>query len=156
MVNPFVKLSGFELFGTVEIAKGQNAVENGEIQYNDGVADPATFDKQDDRKFTQFAVDALYRFGAREQFYIGAKYNQVKGEQVFGQSTNPTAPAGINQGTRADVSVDRTAVAAGWFVTKNILVKCEYVTQKYNDFPAGNILEDAKFSGFVLQGVIAF
>lgn len=156
MINPFVKLSGFELFGTYEVAKGKNAVEGGEIQYNDGVADPATFDEQGDRKFTQFAVDVLYRFGAREQFYVGAKYNTVKGEQVFGQATNPTAPAGINQGTRADVSVDRAAVAAGWFVTKNILVKGEYVTQKYNDFPTGNILEDAKFSGFVLQGVIAF
>lgn len=155
MVNPFVKLSGFELFGTVEVAKGKNAVENGEIQYNTGV-DPATFDKQSDRKFTQFAVDALYRFGAREQFYVGAKYNTVKGEQVFGQATNPAVAAGISQGTRADVSVDRTAVAAGWFVTRNILVKGEYVTQKYNDFPTGNILEDAKFSGFVLQGVIAF
>ncbi|HNH59006.1 MAG TPA: hypothetical protein PLS80_03215, partial [Cyclobacteriaceae bacterium] len=102
------------------------------------------------------AVDLLYRFGAREQYYLGARYNQVKGEQVFGQATNTTQPAGISQGTREDISVNRTAFAAGWFVTPNILVKGEYVTQKYNDFPTGNILEDAKFSGFVLQGIIAF
>lgn len=156
MINPFVKLSGFELFGTFEVAKGQNAVENGDIQYNDNVADPEVFAKQDDRKFTQIAVDALYRFGAREQFYVGAKYNKVDGEQVFGQATNPAAVGGINQGTRVDVSVNRTAVAAGWFITRNVLLKGEYVTQKYSDFPTGNILEDGKFSGFVFQGVISF
>jgi hypothetical protein len=155
MINPFVKLSGFELFGTYEIAKGQNAVENGEIQYNDGV-DATTFDKQDDRKFTQLAVDVLYRFGSREQFYAGARYNKLDGEQVFGQSTNPALAGGISQGTREDISVDRTAFAAGWFVTKNILVKGEYVIQKYKDFPTGNILEDGEFKGFLLQGVISF
>jgi hypothetical protein len=155
MVNPFVKLGGLEFFGTYEIAKGKNAVENGEIQYNDTV-DPTTFDKQGDRKFTQLAADLLYRFGAREQFYVGARYNKVDGEQVFGQTTNPALLGGISQGTRKDVSVDRSAIAAGWFITQNILVKGEYVTQKYKDFPTGNILEDGKFHGFVLQGVIAF
>ncbi|MFN8333502.1 MAG: hypothetical protein U0U09_00150 [Cyclobacteriaceae bacterium] len=155
MINPFVKLSGFELFGTYEVAKGKNAVEGGEIQYNDSV-DPATFDEQSDRKFTQLAVDVLYRFGAREQFYAGARYNKLDGEQVFGQSTNPALAGGISQGVREDISVNRTAFAAGWFVTRNILVKGEYVIQKYKDFPTGNILEDGEFKGFVLQGVIAF
>ncbi len=155
MINPFVKLAGFELFGTYEVAKGKNAVESGEIQYNDSV-DPATFDEQDDRKFTQLAVDALYRFGTREQFYAGLRYNTLDGEQVFGQSTNPALAGGISQGTRKDVSVNRTAFGAGWFITKNILVKGEYVVQKYKDFPTGNILEDGEFKGFVLQGVIAF
>jgi hypothetical protein len=87
---------------------------------------------------------------------MGARYNQVKGEQVFGQTTNTTQAAGINQGTREDVSVNRTAFAAGWFVTPNILVKGEYVTQKYKDFPVGGLLDEAEFSGFVLQGIIAF
>ena len=155
MINPFVKLSGFELFGTYEVAKGKNAVEGGEIQYNDSV-DPATFDEQSDRKFTQLALDVLYRFGVREQFYAGARYNKLDGEQVFGQSTNPALAGGISQGVRADISVNRTAFAAGWFVTRNILVKGEYVIQKYKDFPTGNILEDGEFKGFVLQGVIAF
>lgn len=156
MINPFVKLSGFELFGTVEIAKGQNAVENGEIRYNTTAIDPTTFDKLNDRKFTQLAVDALYRFGAREQFYVGVKYNTVDGTQVFGQGTNTAAAGGINQGTRTDVSISRIAGAAGWFVTRNILVKGEYVSQKYSDFPTGNILENGKFEGFVIQGSIAF
>jgi len=155
MINPFIKFSGLELFGTYEIAKGKNAVEGGEIQYNDGVS-ATTFDEQDDRKFTQLAVDLLYRFGAREQFYAGARYNTVDGEQVFDQKTNPAANNGISQGTRKDISVNRTAFAAGWFITKNVMVKGEYVIQKYQDFPTGNILEDGEFKGFVLQGVIAF
>jgi hypothetical protein len=54
------------------------------------------------------------------------------------------------------VSVDRTAFGGGWFITKNILVKGEYVIQKYKDFPTGNLLEDGEFKGLVLQGVIAF
>lgn len=112
--------------------------------------------EQSDRKFTQLAADLLYRFGAREQFYAGARYNTLTGEQVFGQSTNPASAGGISQGVREDISVNRTAFAAGWFVTKNILVKGEYVIQKYNDFPTGNILEGGEFKGFVLQGVIAF
>lgn len=156
MINPFVKFGGLEVFGTFEISQGKNAVENGEIQYEATVADPMKFNKLGDRKFNQFALDLLYRFGAREQFYVGAKYNKVSGTQVFGQTTTTNAIGGINQGTRSDVSVDRTAFAAGWFITQNILVKGEYVNQNYNDFPTGNILEKGKFHGFVLQGSIAF
>jgi hypothetical protein len=156
MLNPFIKLGGIELFGTFEMAKGQNAVENGEVQYAASAADATVFTKLKDRKFKQIAIDVLYRFGTRDQYYAGAKYNIVKGNQVFGQSTTTTTFGGISQGTRADVSVERMAAGAGWFITRNILVKGEYVTQKYKDFPAANILEGGKFSGFVLQGSIAF
>jgi len=156
VINPFLKAGGFELFGTYEVAKGKNAVENGEVFYNANVADATVFAKQSNRKFTQLAVDVLYRFGQREQYYLGAKYNTLSGTQAFNQTTNTAVVGGINQGTRSDISIDRTAIGAGWFVTRNILVKGEYVTQKYKDFPTGNILEGGKFDGFVLQGVIAF
>jgi hypothetical protein len=156
MINPFLKLSGLEFFGTYELMQGQNAVENGEITYLPSAGDATVFSKLENRKFTQLAGDVLYRFGTREQYYVGARYNKVNGSQVFGQTTNTGVAGGINQGTRVDVSVDRTAFAAGWFVTKNILVKGEYVTQKFNDFPTGNILNEGKFDGFVLQGSIAF
>ena len=92
----------------------------------------------------------------RSQFYAGVKYNVVKGTQVFGQTTIATTQGGISQGMRADVKVNRIAFAAGWFITGNILVKGEYVMQKYEDFPQGNILQGGKFNGFVLQGSIAF
>ena len=156
VINPFIKISRLELFGTYEVAQGNNAVENGEIQYNANVADPTVFTKQNNRKFTQIAADILYRFGERNQYYLGLKYNTVSGTQVFGQTTTVTAIGGINQGTRSDVSIDRTAFAAGWFITKNILIKGEYVSQKYNDYPTGTILQGGKFDGFVVQGSIAF
>lgn len=156
MINPFIKIGGVELFGTYEIAKGQNAVENAEVKYTPAAGDVTTFSKLKNRKFTQVVVDLLYRFGAREQFYAGAKYNNLKGTQVFGQSTTSTIAGGINQGARSAISVNRTSFGGGWFITRNILVKGEYVIQKYNDYPSGDILQGGRFSGLVVQGSIAF
>lgn len=156
MINPFIKVSHFEAFGTLEYARGKNAVENGEVQYLPIAGDSTLFNKLNNRNFTQYAVDALYRFGPTEQFYAGVKYNVVNGTQVFGQTTAASTADGINQGLRANVKVNRLAFAAGWFITENILVKGEYVMQKYADFPQGNILQGGKFNGFVFQGSIAF
>jgi hypothetical protein len=150
MINPFVKYSGFELFGTYEIVQGNAQVENGEIQSTDAAQPYLT--KLSDRKFNQYAVDALYRF-ANDKMYVGARYNVADGTMSFGQST--TQPA-ISQGVRDDVKVERTAFAAGWFVTKNILLKAEYVTQKYKDFPATDIRSNGKIEGFVIEGIIGF
>lgn len=55
-----------------------------------------------------------------------------------------------------EVSVDRWQLAAGWFVTRNLLVKGEYVTQQYHDFPAANIRNGGRFNGMMLEGVVAF
>jgi hypothetical protein len=156
VVNPFVQFHGLELFGTVEFAEGNSAVENGEIQYANSVSDAPKFNKLEKRKFDQVAVDLLYRFGKEEKFYVGARYNKVSGTQVFGTATNATTAGGISQGTRADVSQERTAFGGGWFITRNILLKGEYVTQKYKDYPMGDILQGGKFDGFVFQGTIAF
>jgi hypothetical protein len=150
MINPFVKFKGLEVFGTYEVAKGNSQVENGEIQSTD-VSLPA-LEKLENRKFNQLAVDALYRF-ANDRLYVGGKYNVVDGALAFGQST--TQP-GVNQGVRDDIKVERTAVAAGWFVTKNILLKAEYVTQKYKDFPGTDIRYNGEFKGWMVEGIIGF
>ena len=55
-----------------------------------------------------------------------------------------------------EVSIDRKALSAGWFMTPNILVKGEYVQQNYNDFPSADIRNGGTFDGFVVEGVIAF
>jgi hypothetical protein len=150
MINPFVKIKGVELFGTYEVSKGNSQVENGEIQSTDA-AQPA-LSKLTDRQFNQYAIDGLYRF-ANDKMYVGARYNVVDGDLAFGQNT--TQP-NINQGIRDNVRVERTAVSAGWFVTPNILMKAEYVTQKYLDFPATDIRSNGKFEGFMIEGVIGF
>lgn len=150
MVNPFLKFRGMEVFATYEVSKGNSQVENGEIQSTD-IAQPA-LTKLEDREFNQFAIDGIYRF-ANDKLYVGAKYNVVNGDLAFGLST--TQP-NISQGVREDVKVERTAFAAGWFITRNILLKGEYVTQKYSDFPISDIRSNGKFDGFVIEGTIGF
>jgi hypothetical protein len=158
--NPFVKFRGFEFFGTFEQASGNTAQGNGEVK--NPVTGVAPLESIDDRKTTQSAVDLLYRFGQNERFYVGAKYNVVKSEILLGTSA-------IYQGDVYDVSIDRTAIAAGWFITPKVMFKAEYVVQKYNDYPAFFInkstvatfndsspLAGGKFNGFVVQGVISF
>jgi len=148
MINPFVKVGGLELFATLEYAQGSTSVENGEIQFNDSTPLIA---KQPKRKFIQESVDVLYRFGSREQVFIGGKWNHVNAELAFWDQSSPLAVRNVNT-----VSIDRLSFGAGWFITRNILVKGEYVTQKYSGYPAGNILEDGMFSGVIMQGTIAF
>ncbi len=150
MINPFVKFQGLEIFGTYEKMRGNSQVENGEIQSTNPALPALT--KLEDRKFSQYAVDALYRF-ANDKMYFGGKYNIVKGDLAFNQVT--TQPA-INQGVRDNVKVERTAVAAGWFITPNILMKAEYVKQKYFGFPGADLRNNGKFDGFVIEGIIGF
>ena len=123
MVNPFVRFRGLELFGVIEQAEGRAANETA------------------NREWSQYAVDAVYRFLPGEQAFVGARYNTVEG-RLAGQSS--------------DVGGDRTALAAGWFLTPNILLKGEWVTQKYRDFPTTDIRRGGKFDGFVVEGVVAF
>lgn len=155
MINPFVKFKGLELFGTYEKAKGNTAVENGEIQYSNPTL--PRISALDDRDATQTAFDLIYRFGRNENFYVGGRYNKVDATIALGQSTTATgATPSINQGTRTDVGVERTSFAAGWFITRNVLFKAEYVKQNYDGYPDSNILSDGKFDGFIVQGVIGF
>jgi hypothetical protein len=92
------------------------------------------------RTYNHYAADLLYRFGENEDFYVGGRYSLVDGEQAPGQ----------------DISVDRIQLGAGWFMTKNILTKIEYVKQSYSDFDATSILADGQFDGLMLEAVISF
>lgn len=94
-----------------------------------------------DRTWHQYAGDAVYRFGPQEKLYLGGRYNTAKGQL-----------AGIPN----DVSVNRVQVGGGWFVTRNILSKVEYVDQKYHDFPSTDIRHDGRFHGVMVEGVVGF
>ncbi len=133
-LNAFVKLQGLEVFATYENAEGRSKTEINE------------------RGAEQIAVDGVFRFGASEDFFIGAKYNVVTAT-LANVAAAGTAPA-INY--TGDVKVDRVAFAAGWFMTKNILLKGEYVTQKYKDFPTADYRSAGKFNGYVIQAVVGF
>ncbi len=158
MINPFVKFGGLELFGTFETVSGNSQVENGEVKYSNpnltyNGNGSTSISKLSDRSFTQVEADLLYRFGANEKFYVGVKYNTIDGTAVFGQSTTAT---NINQGYRQNVRIERESVGAGWFITRNVLFKAEYVTQSYFNFPTENILSGGNFNGLIIQGTIGF
>jgi hypothetical protein len=111
--------------------------------------DKAGYD--DKRTANQYAGDVIYRFGKTEQFYIGAKYNTVSGKQ-------------LNSDAKA-VTVNRVESSIGWFMTKNILAKLDYVSQDYKDFtqfagnvPTGNAnnFYGGNFKGLVFEATISF
>lgn len=93
------------------------------------------------RKADQWAADLLYRFCKDERLFAGARYNKVTAEL---------------QGFADAVTVDRIAVAGGWFLTKNVLLKGEYVWQYYNKFPDTDYRMGGRFSGYVFQAVVGF
>jgi len=123
MFNGFLKVQGFELFGTYEIASGRNNTETS------------------DRKVNQYAVDGVYRLGKTENLYLGLRYNSVKAELA---------------GYSDKVTVNRFAAAAGWFITKNILLKGEIVNQEYLDFPNTDYRNGGKFKGYVIEATVGF
>ncbi len=94
----------------------------------------------DDANWNQYSGELIYRFGGDDDLYVGARYNTVDGEMAGGN----------------DVSVNRFQLGAGWFMTKNILMKAEYVNQDYNDYPAGDIHHEGNFNGFTLEAAISF
>jgi hypothetical protein len=122
MINPFVKFQGFEFFGVFETASGKAASET------------------DTRTFNQYGAELIYRLGAKENVYLGGRYNLVTGD--------------TNQGESVDIS--RINIGGGWFMTRNVLAKVEYVTQTYEGFNPGNIFEDGKFNGLMIEAVISF
>ncbi|MFD2873724.1 hypothetical protein ACFS5N_14660 [Mucilaginibacter ximonensis] len=90
---------------------------------------------------TQYAGDLIYRFPAdKENFWLGFRYNTVS----------------MNLAGTGDIKVNREAGSFGWFLTKNIMMKTEYVNQQYKDYPANNILNGGKFNGVLLEASIAF
>ncbi|MCP9198702.1 hypothetical protein MKO06_02200 [Gramella sp. GC03-9] len=91
--------------------------------------------EKEDITWNHYAAELIYRFGTDDDIFVGARYNTANDD---------------------DVSVNRFNLGAGWFLTKNILLKGEYVNQEYNDYPTGNLFEDAQFNGVMLEAVISF
>lgn len=95
----------------------------------------------ENRSWNQMATDLIYRFGNQERFYVAGRYNRVNGPL---------------SGSGADIQIDRLQVGGGWFITKNILAKLEYVNQEYSGFSSNDIRNGGRFQGLVLEGVIGF
>ncbi|MDD4754974.1 MAG: hypothetical protein PHG29_02745 [Prolixibacteraceae bacterium] len=85
-----------------------------------------------DQHFTQTALQAIYRIGS---FYVGTRLNKVSD----------------NDGS----TVNRTNIGGGWYMVDNVLIKLDYVTQKY-DGPAHGEIDGGKFNGLVFEAAISF
>jgi len=99
------------------------------------------------RTANQYAGDVVYRFGKSEQFYIAGKYNTVSGK--------------LSNADAKEVTVNRVESSIGWFMTKNILAKLDYVSQNYKDYSQfvannANNFYGGNFKGFVFEATISF
>ncbi|HKK45294.1 MAG TPA: hypothetical protein VJ964_07225 [Balneolaceae bacterium] len=99
------------------------------------------------RNFNQYAGELIYRFGANNDFYLGGRYNVVDGKLINGD----------------DITIDRVNIGGGWFMTKNVETKIEYVSQTYDGFTTKigdpttpSIYQGAKFNGVMIEAVVAF
>lgn len=129
VINGLVQFSIFELFLNYDIASGRTANE------------------VEDRSMTQLAGDLIVRLGSNDQYFLGGRYNIVNTETLGILDAN---------GAQAEQQISRIAFAAGWYLTKNILIKGEYVNQEYKDFPVSSIFYGGKFNGLVLEAVVGF
>lgn len=85
-----------------------------------------------DQNFTQTALQVVYHIG---DFYAGTRLNKVSN----------------NDGS----TVNRTNIGAGWYMIDNIVMKLDYVIQKY-DGPAHGDINEGQFSGIVFEAGISF
>jgi hypothetical protein len=94
------------------------------------------------RESRQYSAEAIYRFPANsERFFIGGRYNTV--ESTLKDMQNP-------------VNINRVQASGGWFVTRNILAKVEYVDQKYKGFSPADIRHGGQFNGIMFEAVLGF
>ncbi|MBI0398136.1 hypothetical protein [Cyclobacterium marinum] len=99
-------------------------------------------DDQGGGAFTQLAGELLYRFGNTEQFYLGGRYNTVSGEMVENALTQ---------------EINRVNIGGGWYMTKNVMAKLEYVSQKYEgEGWTGTKYNGGDFDGINIEAVISF
>lgn len=127
-INPFIKFKGLEFFGIYELANGNNEFTQPQSDTEGG--------------FTQLAAELLYRFGTNEKFYIGGRYNTVNGK--------------MRESATENLDISRLNLGGGWFISKNVLTKLEYVKQSYNGEAWTGRFAGAEFSGVMVEAVISF
>lgn len=127
-VNPFIKFKGLEFFGVYELATGNN-------EFTLPVADK-------EGAFTQMAAELIYRFGSEEKLYIAGRYNTVQGKAL--------------ESATEDLTINRMNIGFGWFISKNILAKVEYVNQQYDGNAWTGRFAGANFEGINFEAAISF
>jgi predicted porin len=100
-----------------------------------------------EEKWTYYAADAVYRL--TPSLYAAARYSAATPDMLAGR-----ASAG---------KVDRIQVGGGFRISRNMLMKVEYVTQKYRGFASGDVVNNGiqawrnpEFSGVITEVSFAF
>ena len=100
-----------------------------------------------EEKWNYFAGDVVYRI--TPALYAAARYSN--------------ASTSMLGGVESDGKVDRIQVGGGLWLSKNLLVKLEYVNQKYDGFAAGQIVNNGiqawrnpSFSGVISEVSFSF
>lgn len=100
-----------------------------------------------EESWNYFAGDVVYRI--TPALYAAARYSGATTDMLAGRAT--------------DGKVDRIQIGGGLWLTKNMLAKVEYVTQKYSGFIQGDMVNnnvqawrDPEFHGFVAEVSFAF
>lgn len=138
MGSVFTKFKGLEFFGFYETVMG----EAGE-----GIAAGA---------FNQMAAELIYRIGEKEKFYLAGRYNLVQGIRNEAYTTD-IGGVQVNVPEADPQEIQRINFGGGWFLTKNIMTKVEYVDQRYiGSGWEGSQFQGADFSGIVVEAAISF
>ena len=100
-----------------------------------------------EEKWTYYAGDVVYRINP--SLYAAARYSNAAASTLNGAPT--------------DGKVNRIQVGGGLWLSKNLLVKVEYVNQKYSGFAEGQIVNngiqawrDPQFSGVISEVSFSF
>ncbi len=138
MGSVFTKSKGLEFFGFYETVLG-------------AVAEPVA-----DGNYNQIAAELIYRIGEQEKFYVAGRYNLVQ-DISNGAYTTDVAGVLVNIPEADPQEIQRFNVGGGWFLTKNIMTKLEYVEQRYiGSGWEGSEFQGAAFTGVVLEAAISF
>jgi hypothetical protein len=90
----------------------------------------------------QWAGETVYRFGDNDKFFGAYRYNVVSGRLSM------TMPG--------DVNANRFQVSGGWYVNPMMLVKTEYMRQRYYGFPTNDIRYGGRIQGFMVETALSF
>lgn len=100
-----------------------------------------------EEKWSYYAADAKYEI--TPALYAAARYSSAATSQLAGADS--------------DGEVNRIQVGGGFWLTKNLLLKVEYVTQKYDGFAVGQIVNNGvqawrnpEFSGVISEVSFSF
>jgi hypothetical protein len=146
-ISPFVKYKGLEIQGGIDLLSGS--------VYGDTLTTAGTKEWAK-RDWTQFYGEVVYRFLKDEQVYVGARMVNATGQPNGLRYGARDVANGFTSGAQAEVGINRLSFSAGYFPTKNMLLKVEYTSQEYKDFPCADYRNEGKFSGVVVEAVIGF